>query len=223
MEAEINRSLPFAAQALVMGSVPCGDWSFLRDYLLPECQIFCADGGVKNAIAAGLPPDFAIGDWDSGGAPVEGVPSVSLSPEKDMTDLQAAMDAALQAGHTRLLLCGCMGGPRLDHTASNLVILEWLACRGGQGMILDSDNEVRLLEEETVVLDNTAGPRYRYFSLVPLDRRVTGVFLEGARYPLSNATLVRGDTLSVSNGPLGPETRIHVGTGRVLLIRSQRL
>ena len=50
---------------------------------------------------------------------------------------------------------------------------------------------------------------------------VVGVTLEGARYPLQDAVLTRGDTLSVSNEPAGPETRIRIGCGRVLLIRSQ--
>ena len=84
-------------------------------------------------------------------------------------------------------------GPRLDHTASNLVILEWLSARGGRGLLLDRQNEVRLLDSETLVVPNVP-PRYRYFSLIPLDRTVTGVTLEGARYPLHRAVLTRGDT-----------------------------
>lgn len=215
MEAEV-------ACGVIFGSVPCDDWSFLNEYLRRPFQVYCADGGLLNAKAAGLRPDFLIGDWDSGGAPVQGIPTCTLPPEKDMTDLQAAIDLALKNGCSELLLCGCMGGRRLDHTASNLVILEWLADRGGHGMILDQDNEVRLLDGEFVVLDAAALPRYHYFSLVPLDRIIPGVYLDGVKYPLVNATLTRGDTLSVSNEPAGNEIHIRIGKGRVLLIRSQR-
>ncbi|WP_347563660.1 thiamine diphosphokinase [Pseudoflavonifractor sp. 524-17] len=206
---------------IVFGSAPCGDWSFLSDYLKEPYQVFCADGGRHGAQAAGLRPDYLIGDWDSGGAPEKDIPSISLPPEKDMTDLQAALALALEKGCRKLILCGCMGGPRLDHTASNLMILEWLARRGGKGVIVDTDSEVRLLDSESFVLDGSA-PRYHYFSLIPLDRMVSGIWLRGTKYPLQNALLTRGDTFSVSNEPTGDRTEITIGRGRVLLIRSQR-
>ena len=147
------------------------------------------------------------------------MPCVTLPVEKDMTDLQAAMDQALSMGISRLLLCGCTGG-RLDHTASNLLLLEWLADRGGDGMILDEDNEVRLLSPGTFQIEDE--PHYHYLSLVPLDRRVSGVTLKGMKYPLQQAELVRGDTLSVSNEPGQQMMEITISHGRALLIRSQR-
>ena len=204
-------------RAVLFGSAPCGDVSA---YLTGEEVVICADGGIRNARAAGLRPDWLIGDWDSGGAPEEGVPCITLPVEKDMTDLQAAADEALSMGCTELLLCGCTGG-RLDHTASNLVLLEWIYDRGGRAMIVDGDNEVRLLDSEAVRLEG--GPQYRYLSLVPLDRTVTGVCLRGTKYPLEGAALTRGDTLSVSNEPAGDVQEISIAQGRALLIRSERI
>ena len=215
MEAKVKR-------ALVFGSVPCRDWSFLEAYRREDQQVYCADGGLNNALAAGCKPDFVVGDWDSGGAPRADVPSVTLPVEKDMTDLQAALHHALAAGCTEFLLCGCLGGRRLDHTAFNLVLLEWLKARGGQGILIDEDNEVRLLEHETVTLHPEEGPRYRYLSLLPLDRTVEGVSIEGVKYPLTDAAILRGDTLTVSNQPAGPVVSVTVGDGRALLIRSER-
>ena len=208
-------------RALLFGSVPCGDGAFLRPYLDGGgWTVFCADGGVRNARAAGLRPDYLIGDWDSGGAPEGDVPCITLPVEKEMTDLQAAVDQALELDYRELLLCGCTGG-RLDHTASNLVLLEWIADHGGQALLVDADNEVRLLDSGVLRLTNR--PCYHYLSLVPLDRRVTGVTLRGLKYPLTDAVLTRGDTLSVSNEPLGDEVEICLSAGRALLIRSQRV
>ena len=207
-------------RALLFGSVPCGDGAFLRPYLDGGgWTVFCADGGVRNARAAGLRPDYLIGDWDSGGAPEGDVPCITLPVEKDMTDLQAAVDQALELDYRELLLCGCTGG-RLDHTASNLVLLEWIADHGGRALLVDADNEVRLLDSGVLRLTNR--PCYHYLSLVPLDRRVTGVTLRGLKYPLTDAVLTR-DTLSVSNEPLGDEVEICLSAGRALLIRSQRV
>lgn len=208
-------------RVLILGAVPCGDWSFLRPYLDGTEKVICADGGVKNALAAGFAPDVAIGDWDSGGTPVEGAENVTLPVEKDLTDLQAALEQALLRGWKDVLLCACLGGPRLDHTASNLTILEWLRDRGGNGLLLDWDSEARLLSDESVTI-SPDGPRYHYFSLIPLDRTVRGVTLRGAKYPLENATLTRGSTYAVSNEPLDGPLTVSVASGRLLLIRSQR-
>lgn len=205
---------------LIIGAAPWQDGRFLTPYLAgKDWMVFCADGGYANAKAAGLEPDFLIGDWDSGEKPALDVPCVTLPVEKDMTDLQAAMDEALSMGVTELLLCGCTGG-RLDHTVSNLLLLEWLAERGGQGMVVDEDNEVRLLTPGVCRLEDR--PHYHYLSLVPLDHRISGVTLKGTKYPLERAELSRGDTLSISNEPKNPVLEITIGSGRALLIRSQK-
>ena len=207
-------------QAVLFGAVPEEDWAFLRDYLDERFLVICADGGVQNACRAGLEPDLLVGDWDSGGAPREGVPTVSLPPEKDMTDLQAAVDLAIGRGCRDLLLCGCTGG-RMDHTASNLVLLEWIAEHGARAMLLDGDNEVRFHPGGTLLLPDV--PAYRYLSIIPLDRTIEGVTLRGVKYPLNNAVLTRGDTLSVSNEPAGEVSEISIASGRVLVVRSGRL
>ena len=205
---------------LIFGSVPCEHWDFLNDYLNDSVRVFCADGGVLNAAAAGRKADVLIGDWDSGGKAVADLPCITLPVEKDLTDLQAAAGLALEEGYTELVLCGCTGGRRLDHTASNLVLLEWIADRGGRGLLVDPENEVRLLDAGYHVVENR--PALHYFSLVPLDRHVTGVTLEGAKYPLNQAVLTRGDTLSVSNEPMAHQVGITIAEGRALLIRSER-
>lgn len=205
---------------LIFGSAPCEHWNFLKDYLSHPVKVFCADGGVHNAAYAGLKADVLIGDWDSGGKAVSDLPCITLPVEKDLTDLQAAAGLALEEGCTSLILCGCTGGKRLDHTASNLVLLEWIASKGGQGMIVDPDNEVRLLDRGHYTVENC--PPLRYFSLIPLDKQVNGVTLQGVKYPLYEAVLNRGDTFSVSNEPIAPKVEITITEGRLLLIRSER-
>ena len=207
-------------RGLIIGAAPWKDSAFLAPYLKDgQWMVFCADGGYANACAAGLKPDFLIGDWDSGSRPELDVPCVTLPVEKDMTDLQAAMDEALSVGISQLLLCGCTGG-RLDHTVSNLLLLEWLADRGGEGMIVDEDNEVRLLLPGSTRIEDE--PHYHYLSLAPLDRTVSGVTLRGMKYPLERAELTRGDTLSISNEPRQRAMEITITKGKALLIRSQR-
>lgn len=203
---------------VIFGSVPCDDWDFLVPYLREPYTVICADGGVHNARRAGMKMDAVIGDWDSGGAPIEGVPAYSLPPEKDMTDLQSAVALGFELGCSEFLLCGCTGG-RMDHTAFNLHLLEWISQQGGEGILLDKGNEIRYLSKVAVTIPNCGS--YTYLSVLPLDRQVKGVTLTGVKYPLDDVTLTRGGTLTVSNEPVGGESTITVKEGAVLIIRSR--
>ena len=203
---------------VIFGSVPCDNWDFLKAYLGESYAVICADGGVHNARRAGMKIDAVIGDWDSGGAPIEGVPAYPLPPEKDMTDLQSAVALGFELGYDNFLLCGCLGG-RMDHTAFNFHLLAWISEQGGRGLILDEGNELRYLSNATVTIPNASN--YTYLSVFPLDRQVHGVTLTGVKYPLDNVTLTRGETLSVSNEPVGEESSITIGEGAVLIIRSR--
>ena len=205
--------------ALLFGSVPSGRWDYLRTYCPDPGLVICADGGVHCARAAGYVPDLLIGDWDSGGRPEAGIPSVTLPPEKDLTDLQAAAGLALERGFVRMVLCGCVGG-RLDQTAANLALLEWVHDRGGEGLLLDEGNEVRFWDGASLTLPRDEN--YRFLSLIPLDRTVSGLTLRGVKYPLERASLTRGDTLTVSNEITAEEACLSAESGRMLVIRSRK-
>lgn len=202
---------------LVLGGSPQADLSPLADYLPLKPYVLCADGGQVHAKILGLTPDFVLGDWDSSQCPPIEVPHCTLPCEKDMTDLQGALQMALEMGYTDFLLCGCTGG-RLDHTSFNLYLLEWLHQNGGKGILLDGTNQVQYLSKGTMML--TKHPRYRYLSILPLDGRVEGVSLDGVKYPLDNATLYRGDTRTVSNEILADCCTIAVVYGSILVFRS---
>lgn len=205
--------------ALIFGSVPSARW----DYLQAQCPnpdlVICADGGVHCARAAGYVPDLLVGDWDSGGHPEPGVPSVTLPPEKDLTDLQAAAGLALARGFVRLVFCSCVGG-RLDQTAANFALLEWVHNRGGEALLLDEGNEVRFWDGTPLTLPRNE--RYRFLSMIPLDRTISGLTLRGVKYPLDQALLTRGDTLTVSNEITEEKAYLTAIAGRMLVIRSQK-
>ena len=81
---------------------------------------------------------------------------------------------------------------------------------------------MRLLVPRDRDVPSGAGGRYRYLSLLPLDRRVEGVSIDGVKYPLTDVAIQRGDTLTVSNQPTAQAVSVTVGDGRALLIRSER-
>lgn len=204
-------------RAVIFGSAPATDWSFLKAYLQPDDIIICADGGRNTAEQLGLHLDWYVGDDDSGGH-AGSCPADLLPSEKDVTDLDMAVSRALREGCQELLLCGCTGG-RQDHHFSAVGQLERIWRAGAEGMILDPWNEIRLLTPGKTEVPTF--PAYHYFGLVPLDRKLERVTITGAKYEISQVDLCRWASLGISNEPLpGKTCIIEVGTGIGLLIRS---
>jgi len=205
--------------ALIFGACPDREWTFLKEICPHPQLVVAADGGIRWARAAGYEPQLLVGDWDSGGAPEAGIPSVSLPPEKDLTDLQAALELCLKRGLRRAILTACLGG-RLDQTVANLGLLEWFSARGGEALAVDSGNEARFWAGEELTLPRDE--RYKFLSILPLDAAVIGVTLRGVKYPLTGATIHRGDTLTISNEITEARATLSAKTGRALVIRSQK-
>lgn len=202
--------------ALIFGSAAYEDWTFLEP-LRDHCTVMCADGGIGLAERAGFSPDFYIGDGDSGGKPEPNVTSVVLPAEKDLTDLQAAYEYARDHGFRTVVFTACTGG-RQDHHLTNLALLERAWEDGVRAWILDPWNEIRYHPGGPLGLPETG---YRYFSILPMDRRLRNVRITGGKYPLDAAEVCRGDSLTVSNEAAGAVT-IEIGSGASWIVRSER-
>lgn len=205
------------ARAVIIGSAPWKSEENLRRYPLEGAYIIAADGGRIRAEQMELSIDWYVGDGDSGGFPA-GLPSEILPAEKDVTDLEAAVQYALERNAHTIVLWGVSGG-RADHHLANLQLLEQISEQGSQGIFLDERNEVRYLRPGRYRISNE--PRYRYLGIIPLDARLTGVSIDGVKYPLTDATVLRGTTLTVSNEILpGCTAELTIDTGAALLVRS---
>ena len=204
--------------ALIFGSVDYGNWECLSRYR-GNVHVFCADGGIHLARKAGFRPEVYVGDGDSGGKAGNGIASVTLPVEKDVTDLQAAFTYACNQGFREVIFTACTGG-RQDHHLANLQLLQLAARKGVRARIVDPDNEIRYVENETVKF-SCAG--FQYFSLLPMDEILSGVTIENAKYPLAHVTVRRGDSLTVSNEPKDGPVTITVEKGAAWLVLSQRL
>jgi thiamine pyrophosphokinase len=176
-----------------------------------------ADSGYQNAIKLGVTPDIAVGDFDS--------LSVSLSPdveklqvptEKDFTDSQLAVDIAQKKGADEMVLIGGLDG-RLDHTLSNLAILENLWHEGIRAVITDGQRRARYIENTSELIPNLG---YRYLSVIAADKKVKGVCIDGCKYPLKNATLCRDYQFAVSNEIEKNCALISVRRGGIFIIES---
>lgn len=203
-----------------------GDCS--ADVMLPRYD-FCiaADSGLDTAKALGIFPDVIIGDFDSVSEPpteysdpASGRKSeiITHPAKKDDTDTGLAAVCALERGATEILIVGGIGG-RLDHTLSNMALVERLTKQGIPATVTDGDNEIRVLCEG----DTARIPfgEYRYFSVFAHSE--AEVTLAGCAYPLERGILHRENGYAVSNEPLECGATVECCKGSVTLVRSERL
>lgn len=180
--------------------------------------LICADGGQMIASKLGIRPDCVIGDFDSTNELIEmDCLTITYPVEKDITDSEAALLHAEEAGCTDVLVYGGIGG-RLDHTLGNLALLEQFKDSFQSLRFQDHRNEVRLLSNETVTI--TADPRYHYFGLAALDKESPLVTIRGAHYNLEEFPLPRATTRGISNEIEEDAATITVRNGSAFLVRS---
>jgi thiamine pyrophosphokinase len=113
-----------------------------------------------------------------------------------------------------LWLLGFLGGPRLDQSLANLLLLTGLET---PATLLDERNEGALLRPGTVLTWRAEADEV--VSLIPLSADASGVRTRGLRWPLDDATLKFSDTRGVSNEPSAPEVSVSLSRGLLLVTR----
>jgi thiamine pyrophosphokinase len=190
----------------------------MRELPQKDDLTIAADAGLLTAKSLGVKPQILIGDFDSLGVPDPTLADeiITLPPEKDDTDTQLAVKTALERGADEIVIIGGLSG-RLDHTLSNLAILEHLYEHHVRARITDGQNRVRFLRNDGVILPHDG---FRYLSLIAADPVVKGVSLDGCKYPLKKAKLTKTNQYAVSNEIEGNCALIEIRRGGVWIIES---
>ena len=170
----------------------------LAGLLRPDDYLIACDAGYRNCAALGRRPDAVVGDFDSTPQPEAAGEGVVVLPHvKDDTDTEYAARLAARGGYGEVLLLGCLGGKRLEHTLANLATGLGLEQRGLRATLQDERSRVSYLlpgEERRYPKGE-----YFYLSVFPLEGRAEGVYIRGAFYELTDAVLTAGYPLGVSN------------------------
>jgi thiamine pyrophosphokinase len=183
-------------------------------------RVVAADGGVDAALALGLDVAVAVGDFDSvtesGLAAVEAAGGrVERHPrEKDATDLELALDTAVDLGAGRIVVVGYPGG-RLDHLLGGFLLLGSEKYAGIELDALLGPATVHVVRTERVL----SGEQGELVSLLALGGAATGVVTEGLLYPLRGETLEPGSSRGVSNVFTVGEARISISGGVLAAVR----
>ncbi len=180
--------------------------------------VICADSGYENAMKMGVKVDLLLGDFDSlGKIPNVDCEVMRVPAEKNETDTQLAVDVALSRGADEIVIVASTQG-RADHTLSLLAILEMLYEKKVHATVVNGQNRVRFVKDGGTILVRS---KYKYFSLITLDKIAKKVSIEGAKYPLKNANIERGVQFAVSNEIVRNAALINVKKGSVYVIESK--
>lgn len=189
--------------------------------------VVAADGGARLADALGLAIDQWVGDGDSldeeGQADLRRrrVPMSLAARDKDQTDTELALLAAVEAGASAVTLIGVLGGSRADHALANVLLLAHPAAAGLTVEILDVTGRIRLMastpdDDATKTLDLT-GAVGDVISLVPLGD-VHGLSTSGLQFALRDADVGVGSSRTISNVRIAPSASVTLRSGRLLVI-----
>ena len=200
-----------------------GDEDLKRLYRLVQNtdHIVATDGALDRAIERAIEVNTLIGDLDSLADPTrleDRFPEMEIlryPPEKDWTDLELAVDWALERSPMSIAVFGATGG-RIDHTMANLALLEKGLHSGIPIELISGNESVRLIQGNLTIDNAEIGDRV---SLLPISLFVT-ISTQGLKYPLNSGKLFRGKGRGMSNVVERPPVSVDVESGVLAVVHA---
>ena len=191
--------------------------------------LIAADGGAAQVLATDIVPDVVVGDFDSLAAAdlarleALGVELLVAAPDKDESDMELCLLAALERGASRVTIVGALGLVRPEHGVANLLLLADPRFDGVELTITGRGSSIRRVGTAggpgEAVIEGEPGD---FVSLFPLDPMVGGVDTEDLRFPLTDETLTLGPSRGLSNELTTARARVTTRRGRLLVIHTRR-
>lgn len=193
-----------------------GAWHGEQARITPAADDFviAADGGYAALTALGVAPNLVVGDFDSLGYVPHEEEVIQHPVMKDDTDMMLAVKLGLQRGYRNFVMLGSVGG-RLDHTLANLQTLLYLAEHDARGVLYGENTVITAVRNDTLTVSGTGT-----ISVFCLSGEAKGVTEEGLLYSLSDATMVSGYPIGVSNEFLDGPGKISVRDGSLIVLWS---
>lgn len=198
----------------------------IRRHLPLRATVIAADSGVDHALYLGLTIDLAVGDFDSvslaGLAHLqqEQIPTKRYPADKDASDGELALRAALDAGATHITVVTGGGGDRLDHL---LITALMLASPQLAGAVVTAWVGLAHIAVVRAAMPwcwpATVG---EIVTLLAVDGVAAGVHTEGLQWPLADDTLGPGSR-GLSNVATGETCSVSVRSGCVFVVRPQAI
>jgi len=178
----------------IICTAPIADLLSIKKRIIEFPLLIAVDGGANHCHEMGLQPDLILGDLDSVDPHVlktfSDVPQKRYPTHKDKTDLEFALELAFHLQIEEIIVFGALGG-RTDHTLVNVALLS----RYPGKVFLETESERLFVIPQHVELTVEPG---QTISLIPLNGPVKGIYTEGLKWPLKDATLDK-NFIGISN------------------------
>lgn len=213
------------SQALIFANGVADDGPMVQRVLseLKNPLTVAADGGARLAQTVfNITPQVVIGDFDSlteselDALKTKGTRIIRHSPEKDETDLELAIQWAVEMGARQVFILGALGR-RIDQTLGNLYLLALPILTGVNAFIVANNQQIRLAYPGTHVIEGEVGDT---LSLLPFRGDVQHIYSEGLKYPLHNDTLKFGPARGMSNVLLYKQAVLTFDKGVLLIVHT---
>ena len=187
--------------------------------------VIAADGGARHATTLGFRLDRWVGDGDSidpgdlAALAAAGVRVDRVAREKDASDTELAVLAAIEAGADELTILGGLGGVRVDHALTNVALLAHAALSGRSARLYD-ERAARISLLQGPGDAELAGHVDDLVTLVPFGGAAVGVTTRALRYPLRDETIEAGSSRGLSNVRTATRARVSLRSGRLLVIET---
>lgn len=210
-------------RAVIFANGIVRDYALIYPCLQPRDFIMAADGGLKHIHHLKLKPALVIGDLDSitasdlDIAEYEQTEIMRFDKDKNETDLELAIEAAMQRGYREILIVAGLGG-RLDQTMANLLLMlhpDFAKCN----ITFDDGFEEVCLIHGTCEVKGNPGD---IISIIPVKGDCRGVKTENLKYPLCDETLSQFKTRGISNVMTSTQATISIEEGTALCIRTRK-
>lgn len=185
--------------------------------------LIAVDLGGSHCLHWGWQPGVVIGDLDSLPAADEavlrtrGCRFITAPARKDETDLELALDYAVQAAVGEIIILGAWGG-RIDMSLANVLLLTRPNLAGVLVRLVEGPQTVYLAQPgQPVCVEGQPGD---LLSLIPVGGDAMGVSVGGVEWPLHGDRLPLGIARGVSNVLTGSSARVAVGGGQLLVVHT---
>ena len=184
----------------------------LRIQLKDDDFVIGVDQAIASLYKQRIPVHLAVGDFDSlkNRGLLHGLNVEILPSEKDVTDSFYALKRAHEMKHDEIVLVGGAGGDRIEHVVAHFHLFHHYP----KLKMITEDSEIFIIDKHIQV-------SYKwYVNIFPYQKAV--VTLKGFKYPLKSHHLNPFDNLGISNELEDEHGDIHVESGTVLVILTNK-